>query len=69
MTEYSIDRKKLKKKDRKLNKWRHKRKFFKQLGTGQREEVMNRDRELDRWRRRKKFLKVTGYKKHRKIKK
>ena len=30
---------------------------------------MNRDRELDRWRHRKKFLKVTGYKKHRKIKK
>lgn len=66
MTNYSIDRKKLKK-DRKLNKWRYRKKIFKATGNRtEREELKNRDRESDRQRHRKKFFKATGYKKHRK---
>ena len=52
MTAYSIDRTKFKK-DKKLNKWRHRKKIFKATGyrtEREREEVINRDRESDRWR-------------------
>lgn len=64
MTEYSVDRKKLKKKDRKENKWRHRKKIFKAMQyRTEREELKNRDRESDRGRRRKKFLKATGTRK------
>lgn len=55
LTEYSIDRRKIKEENRKLNKWRHRKKIKATGYRTQREELKNRDMESDRGRYRKNF--------------